>query len=53
MTIIGNHLLAVKILDSWEIVQQKCILDFDLEQFYLVEYLLILKINRDMGDDAT
>ena len=53
MTIIGNHLLAVKTLDSWEIVQQKCILDFDLEQVYLFEYLLILKINRDMDDDAT
>jgi hypothetical protein len=38
----------MKMLDSWKIVLWNCILDFDVEQVYLVHYHLILKIKWDM-----
>ena len=38
----------MKTLDSWKLVLWNSILDFDVEQVYLIEYLLILKIKWDM-----
>jgi hypothetical protein len=37
-----------EMLDPWKIVLWSLILDFDVQQVYLVEYLLILKIKEDM-----
>jgi hypothetical protein len=40
--------LTLKTLDSWKIVLQSHILDFDVEQAYLVQYLLVHKIKEDV-----